>query len=130
LIANIPQLLALQKIRTKLLSRPIIISAATSRGVQKGTILPHILGLAFLASWGPSSVPHIKNTARAMTRINVVPAEDLTDQHLMAEYRELPMVLAAARRSKSEGYEASHAYTLNKGHVKFFYSKKRWLISR
>jgi hypothetical protein len=109
---------------------PRLISAATRGGSHKRTIFPHLLGLAFIASWGPSGVLHTKHTVRAMTRINVVPVEDLTDQHLMAEYRELPMVLAAARRSKIEGYEVSHAYTLNKGHVKFFYSKKRWLTSR
>lgn len=65
-----------------------------------------------------------------MTRINVVPVKDLTDQHLMAEYRELPMVLASARRSKPQGYKGTDRYTLNKGHVMFFYNKKRWLLNR
>jgi len=65
-----------------------------------------------------------------MTRINVIPPHELTDQHLMAEYRELPMVVAAARRSKPDGYEHTDKYTLNKGHVKFFYNKKKWLYNR
>ena len=65
-----------------------------------------------------------------MTRINVVPVEELTDQHLMAEYRELPMVPAAARRSSPANYKPTSVYTLNKGHVMFFYNKKRFLIDR
>lgn len=65
-----------------------------------------------------------------MTRINVVAVSELTDQHLMAEYRELPMVLAAARRSKPTNYTPTTTYTLNKGHVKFFYNKKKWLYNR
>ena len=28
-----------------------------------------------------------------MTRINVIPVEELSDQHLMAEYRELPRAI-------------------------------------
>lgn len=65
-----------------------------------------------------------------MTRINVIPVKDLTDQHLMAEYRELPMVVAAARRSKPDNYTPTDRYTLNKGHVMFFYNKKKWLYNR
>lgn len=65
-----------------------------------------------------------------MTRINVIPVQDLTDQHLMAEYRELPMVPASARRSKPEGYKPTTVYTLNKGHVMFFYNKKKFLQNR
>ena len=65
-----------------------------------------------------------------MTRINVISVKDLTDQHLMAEYRELPMVVAAARRSKPDNYKPTDKYTLNKGHVLFFYNKKKWLYNR
>lgn len=65
-----------------------------------------------------------------MTRINVLLVDELTDQHLMAEYRELPMVLASARRSSPSKFQPSDVYTLNKGHVKFFYNKKRWLYQR
>lgn len=65
-----------------------------------------------------------------MTRINVIPVQELTDQHLMAEYRELPMVPASARRSKPEGYKPTTVYTLNKGHVMFFYNKKKFLQNR
>lgn len=65
-----------------------------------------------------------------MTRINVIPVEELTDQHLMAEYRELPMVMTSARRSSAVGYKPTDIYTLNKGHVMFFYNKKRYLLNR
>lgn len=65
-----------------------------------------------------------------MTRINVIPVEELTDQHLMAEYRELPMVMASARRSSPNGYKPTTKYTLNKGHVMFFYNKRKYLLNR
>ena len=65
-----------------------------------------------------------------MTRINVVPVTELTDQHLMAEYRELPMVMTSACRSSPSNYIASTRYTLNKGHVSFFYNKKQYLLNR
>ena len=71
-----------------------------------------------------------------MTRVNLIPVEDLTDQHLMAEYRELKMVPAALRRSlRTKPLEAvlgsvPERYTLNKGHVRFFYNKMFFLIKR
>ena len=65
-----------------------------------------------------------------MTRINVVPVTELTDQHLMAEYRELPMVPASARRSSAARFKPIDIYTLNKGHVTFFYNKKKYLVNR
>lgn len=34
-----------------------------------------------------------------MTRINLVPAEDLTDQHLFSEFREIKMIAASLNRS-------------------------------
>lgn len=65
-----------------------------------------------------------------MTRINTIPVQQLTDQHLMAEYRELPMVMASARRSSPNRYKPATKYTLNSGHVLFFYNKKRYLLNR
>jgi hypothetical protein len=57
-----------------------------------------------------------------MTRINCVPVKELTDKHLLAEYRELPRIFRLARDPKS--YEKfPQAYTLGAGHVKFFYDK-------
>ena len=34
-----------------------------------------------------------------MTRINIIPPSELTDQHLIAEYREIFMVPASLRRT-------------------------------
>lgn len=68
-----------------------------------------------------------------MTRINVVPPSELTDQHLMAEYRELPMVMGSLRRSlkSKKGLPIPKAeYTLNGGHVTFFYNKGQYLHKR
>lgn len=61
-----------------------------------------------------------------MTRINVIHPAHLTDQHLLAEYRELPRVFALSRPITPEPEE----YTLGKGHVRFFYTRTRYLARR
>lgn len=64
-----------------------------------------------------------------MTRINIVPVEELTDKHLLAEYRELPRISKLARLPKNnEKFPVE--YCLGKGHVKFFYDKGKFLKSR
>jgi deoxyribonuclease (pyrimidine dimer) len=68
-----------------------------------------------------------------MTRINVVEPEVLTDQHLMAEYRELPMVGSALKRSlrsKNGLPKIPKQYTLNAGHVTYFYTLGKFLERR
>jgi deoxyribonuclease (pyrimidine dimer) len=87
-----------------------------------------------------------------MTRINLVPPEELTDQHLFAEFREIKMIpwalarsIQAAFRGYSYAYPRHEAmnlacahvirsippeFTLNKGHVKFFYDKGKYLRER
>ena len=70
-----------------------------------------------------------------MTRINIVPPNELTDQHLIAEYREITMVPAALKRTLlSKGglrkNKISTHYTLNTGHVYFFYNKGKYLHRR
>jgi len=68
-----------------------------------------------------------------VTRINLVPADILSDQHLMAEYRELPMVAAALKRSLASKRglpPIPKTFTLNKGHVTFFYNKGKFLRLR
>ncbi len=61
-----------------------------------------------------------------MTRINLVPVKSLTDQHLLAEYRELPRVFPAARLCS----DAPAHFVLGAGHVKFFYDKLKFLEKR
>ena len=70
-----------------------------------------------------------------MTRINIIPVEELMDQHLIAEYREITMVPAALNRTmKSKSglnfKKISKNYTLNAGHVYFFYDKGLYLHKR
>jgi deoxyribonuclease (pyrimidine dimer) len=71
-----------------------------------------------------------------MTRINLVHVKDLADQHLFAEWREIKMVPAALRRSlKTRNIDNILAgipkrYTLNKGHVTFFFNKMQFLTER
>ena len=70
-----------------------------------------------------------------MTRINIVPPRELYDQHLIAEYREITMVPAALNRTLNSKSglilsKISEKYTLNKGHVYFFYNKGLYLDKR
>jgi len=70
-----------------------------------------------------------------MTRINIILVSELYDQHLIAEYREITMVPAALKRTlnSKKGLDQSKIpinYTLNKGHVYFFYNKGKYLFKR
>lgn len=70
-----------------------------------------------------------------MTRINVVPVSELTDNFIMAEYYELPRVFLLVHRHTLKGREPGElgipsAYTMGSGHVKFFYDKLKWLTER
>lgn len=60
-----------------------------------------------------------------MTRVNCVPVKELTDQHLIAEYREITRVSKLARKLDDYG-----TYCLGSGHVKFFYNKGNYLACR
>ena len=66
-----------------------------------------------------------------MTRINVIHPEYLLDQHLFAEYRELPRIFEYARRALARGrVTIPERYTLGEGHMRFFYNKTAWLVQR
>ncbi|BBC78184.1 endonuclease V N-glycosylase UV repair enzyme [Escherichia phage EcS1] len=70
-----------------------------------------------------------------MTRINLTPVSELTDQHLMAEYRELPRVFGAVRKHIAAGkkvsdFKISDTFLLGTGHVTFFYNKLKFLHNR
>lgn len=71
-----------------------------------------------------------------MTRINLVPPEELMDQHLFAEWREIKMVPKSLARSLTARGQAGvlsmvpKHYTLNTGHVSFFYDKGEYLRRR
>lgn len=66
-----------------------------------------------------------------MTRINVVPPEMLTDQHIRAEYRELPRAFPLAAAALRRGVVLGPPrYTMGEGHVTFFYSRTDYLADR
>ena len=83
-----------------------------------------------------------------MTRINLVPVEELYDQHLFAEYREIKMVPKSLARSLKAAEKhpdvarrfltpigvvlekVPKMFTLNTGHVSFFYDKGAYLRER
>ncbi len=70
-----------------------------------------------------------------MTRINILEPNELTDQHLIAEYREIFMVAGSLKRTLESklGFVQSKVpkhYTLNNGHVYFFYDKGKYLHKR
>ena len=72
-----------------------------------------------------------------MTRINAnIPPSELKRMHLVAELREITMVPASLRRSlRSKSVNQvirsiPDKFTLNSGHVKFFYDKLEFLKQR
>lgn len=67
-----------------------------------------------------------------MTRINLIPVEELHDRHLVAEYRELPRIftLIRAHEEKTPDRPLPPTYRMGTGHVLFFYNKAPWLIER
>jgi len=70
-----------------------------------------------------------------VTRINLVDPEELTDQHLMAEYREIRLLCANFQRTlrSKQGFvekKVPPQFTLNKGHVYFFYNKGKYIHDR
>lgn len=71
-----------------------------------------------------------------MTRINLVPVEELSTKHLVAEYREitrLPNNLSTSLNRKGKAFsinEIPPEYKLGSGHCKFFYDKMLFLEKR
>jgi len=71
-----------------------------------------------------------------MTRVNVVPVQELSQKMLCAEYREitrLPNNLKKALTRKTKPFsfdEIPENYVLGQGHVKFFFDKMQYLEQR
>ena len=70
-----------------------------------------------------------------MARINIIPPQELTDQHLIAEYREITMIPGSLNRTLNSkvGFKKERVgkvFTLNRGHVYFFYDKGKYLNKR
>ena len=65
-----------------------------------------------------------------MTRINLTPVVELSDQHLIAEYRELPRMGSFEEKTIKLQGDIPVTFTLNKGHMTFFLDKARFLEKR
>jgi hypothetical protein len=67
-----------------------------------------------------------------MTRINVVPVQELCNKHLFAEWRELPRIINHINKNngKVNLKNVPPYYILGTGHVRFFYNKLRFLVNR
>jgi deoxyribonuclease (pyrimidine dimer) len=67
-----------------------------------------------------------------VTRINLVPPEDLLRWHLVAEYREVPRIFALARAWDERGRPGKlpETYRLGPGHERFFYDKLVFIARR
>lgn len=70
-----------------------------------------------------------------MTRINLIPPQELYHKHLVAEYRELPRVFGLVKRADDRCLFPSimgipKGFVLGTGHEKFFYDKLTFLVRR
>jgi deoxyribonuclease (pyrimidine dimer) len=76
-------------------------------------------------------VLHI-NTEYIMTRINTIDPQDLTNEWLLAEARELPRIVNELIKhpARFKLQDIPKQYTLNKGHVTFFRNKLLYLSKR
>lgn len=64
-----------------------------------------------------------------MVRINLVEPRKLSDQHLIAEYNEILMLLGHFRKHPSTG-GIPEGYCLGEGHIKFFRDKLLYIKRR
>lgn len=69
-----------------------------------------------------------------MTRINVIPPEELTRMHLQGELKEITRVFGLARKAQFDIIKGKRKlpseYTLGTGHVLFFYNKLKFIADR
>jgi len=65
-----------------------------------------------------------------MTRINILNPAELTDQHLLAECRELPRMFTYIEQHGDPKRSIPPAYTLGAGHMLFMTNKAEYLFGR
>ena len=66
-----------------------------------------------------------------MVRINIIPPKYLTDQHLIAEYNEILMLLGHVKKNPHIEIEnLPKEYRLGEGHILFFRNKLKYLKKR
>ena len=73
---------------------------------------------------------YINDPSQIMTRINLVPPQELCDQHLLAEHRELTRIPNAVARGRYHLRGQPADYKLGEGHVRFFFDKLAYLQRR
>jgi len=64
-----------------------------------------------------------------MVRINLIDPRNLADQHLVAEYDEILMLVAHVRKYPF-ARDVPEKYCLGKGHIRFFKNKLKYLEKR
>ena len=65
-----------------------------------------------------------------MTRINLIDPELLSNQHLLAEHREIKRIPNMILNGRGIISNLPEKYTMGKGHVRFFYNKLMFLFIR
>lgn len=65
-----------------------------------------------------------------MTRINLIAPQKLSDQHLLAEHREIKRIPNVILSGNYSFKGQPNEFTLWAGHVKFFYDKVGFLLKR
>lgn len=66
-----------------------------------------------------------------MVRVNLIPVRKLADQHLIAEYREIMMLVGSVKKHPpKEKDKIPREYNLGKGHINFFKNKLGYLKKR
>lgn len=66
-----------------------------------------------------------------MTRINVgIPPANLIDKHLLAEHREIKRIPNMVKSGRAIIKDIPPTFRLGPGHVKFFYNKLGYLLTR
>lgn len=100
-----------------------------------------IPGISIIRRWVVDlcfSVSSVQDSS-SMTRINVVPVQELHKKHLMGELHEITRVFGLVRKLKDrkinrfnfqEKVNPPKEYTLGSGHVKFFYDKLGFVYNR
>ena len=65
-----------------------------------------------------------------MVRINLLKPKYLSDQHLIAEYDEILMLIGYVKRYSNLNREIPDNYILGKGHILFFKNKLKYIKKR
>lgn len=69
-----------------------------------------------------------------MTRVNVIPVEELVREHLQGEYKEITRIFTLAKKAQFAylrgKYPIPSAYTMGEGHMKFFVPRLKYIADR